>query len=1037
MRNICSIPSTPPEGWKTKLASCAALGFDSVCCRLQGGDLFATGCSDSLPIDQFCALATAAGLAVMVDVRVDALHPLAPDIGLARRADRPRYLDPRVSPNGSGPNLVDFGDWDSSSDALSRRWVALVCVRLRQLADAGVAAFRCLEAERTPPAVWRTIFEALKAGADNRQPCFAAQLSPASDGNNPGFDMAIIPVAPFDWRRFAAVSNRFGAVLAEPRAPFTGDDAVALEDQWALCAALADGLFDSSAALARSARPAVDLADRTSMKLSAAISYAKNRKADFGASAFGGRHLDGAGIHVIARRSHPAADGGAASRLALINSAASERSCDLAHLSSLVGEYLPMRDAFGRDPQPFGLQSLVLAGGEVRVLEGIRSDFIAQAASEPDALQRATRDPRIAIETVTPSVDGGRFPAKRIVGELVAVEADVFGEGHDPIAVALQWRAADEREWREAPMAALGNDRWRGDLPLERVGRYYFNILGWRDEFAIYCDHLRKKDAAGVARPVDVAEGRLFITETLATMSPALAQGPLTALRDRLAQADDSAAIKILLDEETASVVNAAGVRAHPTRLHQDIPLESERNRAAFASWYQLFPRSLSGDATRHGIFDDVAQRLPAIQSMGFDVVYFPPIHPIGHTNRKGRNNSLVAEAGDPGSPYAIGSQEGGHDAIHPQLGGFDDFDRLVEAARRLDMEIALDLAIQTSPDHPWIREHPEWFDWRPDGSIRFAENPPKRYEDIVNVDFYAPGATPSLWLAIYEVVRVWIGHGVKLFRVDNPHTKPLPFWEWLIAEIRREHPDVVFLSEAFTRPKVMYRLAKVGFSQSYTYFTWRNTKWELTSYLEELSEAPPSEFFRPHFFVNTHDINPDFLQNAPRSAFLIRAALATTLSGLWGMYSGFELCEGRPDKTRKEYSDSEKYQLVAWDWNRPGNIVAEIAALNAARRANPALQSHLGIQFHVARNDNILYFEKATPSRDNVVLVAVSLDPHNVQEAEIELPLWNFDLPDDAALAVEDLVRGHKFTWRGKFQRIRLDPSELPYSLWRLSRVV
>ena len=350
-------------------------------------------------------------------------------------------------------------------------------------------------------------------------------------------------------------------------------------------------------------------------------------------------------------------------------------------------------------------------------------------------------------------------------------------------------------------------------------------------------------------------------------------------------------------------------------------------------------------------------------------------------------------------------------------------------------MEVALDFAIQASPDHPWLKQHPEWFDWRPDGTIRYAENPPKKYEDIVNVDFYTPGAMPSLWTALRDVIRVWVEQGVRLFRVDNPHTKPFPFWEWVIGEVRHTHPDTIFLSEAFTRPKVMYRLAKIGFSQSYTYFTWRNTKWELTQYLEEITKGPPKDFFRPHFFVNTHDINPDFLQNAPRPAFLIRAALATTLSGLWGMYNGFELCEGRPDAKKKEYANSEKYELTAWDWDRPGNIIAEITALNRIRRENPALHSHLGLAFHTAWNENILYFEKASAGRDNVVLVAVSLDPYSAQEADIEVPLWSFGLGDDASLAVEDLVRGTRFTWTGKIQHIRLDPRELPYSIWRLSR--
>jgi starch synthase (maltosyl-transferring) len=419
---------------------------------------------------------------------------------------------------------------------------------------------------------------------------------------------------------------------------------------------------------------------------------------------------------------------------------------------------------------------------------------------------------------------------------------------------------------------------------------------------------------------------------------------------------------------------------------------------------------------------------------MGFDVLYFPPIHPIGTSNRKGANNALRAQPGEPGSAYAIGSAEGGHDAVHPQLGTLADFRKLIAAAAQHGLEIALDFAIQCSPDHPWIKQHPEWFDWRPDGSLKHAENPPKKYEDIVNVDFYNARDAAGLWQALLAIVAFWIKQGVRIFRVDNPHTKPLPFWEWLIAQVRALDAGVVFLSEAFTRPKPMYRLAKLGFAQSYTYFTWRNTRAELESYLRELTGAPVRHFFRPHFFVNTPDINPYFLQTSGRAGFLIRAALAATLSGLWGMYSGFELCEAAPLPGSEEYLDSEKYQLRARDWNAPGNIAAEIAALNRIRRANPALQTHLGITFYNCSNVNIIYFAKATPARDNTILVAICLDPHQAQEATVELPLWEFGLDDDAALQAEDLLRGEEFSWRGKRQQLRLEPTA-PYRLWRLRR--
>jgi len=428
-----------------------------------------------------------------------------------------------------------------------------------------------------------------------------------------------------------------------------------------------------------------------------------------------------------------------------------------------------------------------------------------------------------------------------------------------------------------------------------------------------------------------------------------------------------------------------------------------------------------------------VEEQIPAIADLGFDVLYFPPIHPIGTKARKGKNNSLTAQAGDVGSPYAIGSAEGGHDALHSALGTFDDFQRLVAAARDQGLEIAIDFAIQCSPDHPWLRQHPEWFKHRPDGTIKYAENPPKKYEDIVNVDFYAAGAVPSLWLALRDVVQFWIGHGVKIFRVDNPHTKPLPFWQWMIADVRGRHPDVIFLSEAFTHPKMMYRLAKVGFSQSYTYFTWRNTKAELVDYLTELTTTAPAEFLRPNFFVNTPDINPIFLQSSGRPGFVIRAVLAATLSGLWGVYSGFELCEGAPLPGREEYLDSEKYEIRVRDFEAPGNIVGEITRLNRIRKAHPALHSHLGVRFYNSSNEQVLVYGKALASHEDMVFAIVSLDPHQPQETSFEIPLWEWKLPDSGTLRAEDLMTGNSFALHGKRQWLRLDPHVSPFALWRL----
>ncbi len=675
--------------------------------------------------------------------------------------------------------------------------------------------------------------------------------------------------------------------------------------------------------------------------------------------------------------------------------------------------------------------TITIGPAEVRTLHITATRPIARVGRNP--VEAATM-PRIAIEGVTPSVDDGRFPAKRLVGEMVEVTADLISDGHDRLGAVLLWRADDEEIWHETLMAAAGNDRWIGRFPLSRIGRHLFTILAWKDRFGNFAEELEKKHAAGVPIALELEEGRLLVLETAAAAAPAAADD-LRALAGQLAQADPEERRRLLLAPTTAELMTAARVRPHPHQHPVEYPVEAERRAAGFASWYELFPRSQSGDPSRHGTFADVIARLPAIGAMGFDVLYFPPIHPIGQTNRKGHDNAPRAEPGEPGSPYAIGSEEGGHDAIHPALGTLEDFRRLRDAAAAHGMELALDFAVQCAPDHPWLRQHPDWFDWRPDGSIRYAENPPKKYEDIVNVDFYAGSAVPSLWAALRDIVLLWAGEGVRLFRVDNPHSKPLPFWEWMIAEVRAKYPDTVFLAEAFTRPKLMYRLAKIGFSQSYTYFTWRNTKAELTEYMVELT-TNAREFFRPHFFVNTPDINPVFLQTSGRPGFLIRAALAATLSGLFGVYSGFELCEARALPGREEYASSEKYEIRAWDWNAPGNIIAEITRLNRIRRGNPALQTHLGVSFHNAFNDQILYFSKATADLQNVVLVAVCLDPRFPQECDVEVPLWLWGLPDSAAVAVSDLMGGGNFTLTGKVQHIRLDPGVMPFLIWRIRPV-
>jgi starch synthase (maltosyl-transferring) len=736
-------------------------------------------------------------------------------------------------------------------------------------------------------------------------------------------------------------------------------------------------------------------------------------------------------------------------------------------------------DAPGRYPP---LSELKLAAGAVGLYRVVAAMPVrpAQAGNARErkaaqasraALNAALHAPRIVIENLQPACDAGRFAVRRIVGERVTVEADIWMDGHELLSAALCWRAIGAKSWQEAPMRLLGNDRWRGVFALEQLGRYEFTVQAWHDPFATWLDEVGKKSAAGQDLILETEEGRLLALQLIesATAVPQLSVKTLRQLT-RLAQALNQPAtdapdpgqreryLQLLLDPATRSTLAASGVRPFNVQHESAYPVEAERLAARYGSWYELFPRSQTSDPARHGTFDDVIARLPAISAMGFDVLYFPPIHPIGQSQRKGRNNSLNATPDEPGSPYAIGSADGGHDALHPQLGNLDDFQRLLDAAAAHGLEIALDFAIQCAPDHPWLSTHPEWFSYRPDGTVRHAENPPKKYQDIVNVDFYAAHA-PALWQALCEVVLFWAARGVRIFRVDNPHTKPLPFWEWLIAEVRALYPDAIFLAEAFTRPKPMARLAKLGFSQSYTYFTWRNDKRELSTYITELTQTPLREYFRPHFFVNTPDINPYFLHRSGRAGFLIRAALASLLSGLWGMLSGYELCEAEPlvldGQVKEEYANSEKFEIKPRDWQRSGNIVAEITRLNALRRNYPALHHHLGVHFYAASNDQVLYFARFTeppsepvgaalfgpvsasaPGRfgDCVLLVAINLDPFNTQQATIELPLWEWGLPDHAALQVEDLMQGHRFVWRGKLQLITLHPQQLPFAVWQVS---
>lgn len=646
----------------------------------------------------------------------------------------------------------------------------------------------------------------------------------------------------------------------------------------------------------------------------------------------------------------------------------------------------------------------------------------------------AIASPRVAIEWRAPLVDQGRWSVKAAVGQPLQVEATLFSDGHDRLAAQVLWHSTQTQQWHAIPLQDQGNDLWTAVLYPSEAGEHRIVLEAWIDEWATYCNELIKKRDAGMDVSLEIREGaqclrQLITINTGKTKSLQHTQA-LETLCDHIVGSDRTEACAQLLDEGTTRLVAALSPREFLTRVAQTVQVD--REIAAFASWYELFPRSeINNPAATHGTFDDVIARLPDIHAMGFDVLYFPPIHPIGVTNRKGRNNTLRAAPGEPGSPYAIGSPDGGHDAIHPELGDFESFQRLRAAAQSYGIELALDFAIQCSPDHPWLREHPEWFRWRPDGSMRYAENPPKKYQDIVNVDFYAEGAKPDLWLALLDVVLFWVEQGVSIFRVDNPHTKPLPFWQWLIATVQRDHPDVIFLSEAFTRPAMMYRLAKIGFTQSYTYFTWRNSSRELSEYLRELTSEAPRDFYRPNFFVNTPDINPYYLQTSGRPGFIIRAALAATLSGLWGMYSGFELCESEPIPGKEEYWHSEKFEVKRRDWKAPGNIIDVITRLNHIRRENAALHSHLGVQFHDTGNDQILYFSKAQSG--NRLLIAISLDPHHAHEVMLPFPAHALGLTSGGDYQIEELMRGQHYTWHDEAHHWYFNPQELPLAIWRV----
>jgi len=640
---------------------------------------------------------------------------------------------------------------------------------------------------------------------------------------------------------------------------------------------------------------------------------------------------------------------------------------------------------------------------------------------------------RVVIERVRPEIDAGRFPVKRVVGEELRITADIFADGHDRVAARLLHRRDADAAWTKVPMSPLTNDRWEAGFTPDAIGIHHYTIEGWVDHFATWRGDLRKWAAAGQDLAVDLLIGARLVEETLAGVQGA-DRNELQRHLDGFSASDPRTALAAALSEELAALMERCQQHPFLTRFARELSVVVDRPRALFGAWYELFPRSCATEPGKHATFRDCEARLPEIAAMGFDILYLPPIHPIGRVNRKGKNNQPAAGPDDDGSPWAIGSKEGGHAAVHPELGTLEDFERFFHQAAEHGLEIALDLAFQCSPDHPWVTEHPTWFKTRPDGTVQYAENPPKKYQDIFPINFESEDWR-ELWEGLRGVVRFWIDRGVRIFRVDNPHTKTFPFWEWLIGEIKRENPEVLFLAEAFTRPKVMYRLAKLGFSQSYTYFTWRNTKQELTQYLEEMAGTEVREYFRPNFWPNTPDILPEFLQYGERSAFVIRFVLAATLSSNYGIYGPvFELgVHEALGPGREEYLDSEKFQIRVWDHGAPGSLAGLIARVNRIRRENPALQGTWNLKFCEAENPAHLFYWKSTPDLENTILVLVSLDPFQRQAGKITLPLAELGIDPQQPYLVHDLLGDEKYIWQGAENHVAIDPAQLPARIFRV----
>jgi starch synthase (maltosyl-transferring) len=643
--------------------------------------------------------------------------------------------------------------------------------------------------------------------------------------------------------------------------------------------------------------------------------------------------------------------------------------------------------------------------------------------------------PSVVIENLQPLLDGGDYPIKRIVGEDLAAEADIFKDGHDVVAAVLKWRVVGKRAWRETPMSFVDNDRWHGVCTLYDEAIHEYTVEAWTDTFRSWQFEFAKKFEAGIsALQSEALEGAALVAAAARRARDRADRARLGEFSEQMSAATNSEIYAIAKSAELEVLMATYPDCSDATQYGPAPRVIVERSAALFGAWYEFFPRSAGGRGDGGSTFRDCLARVDDAKAMGFDVIYFPPIHPIGHTNRKGRNNAVTSEPGDPGVPWAIGSDAGGHKTVEPSLGTLADFDWLQKEVRKRGMEIALDFAINCSPDHPYVKEHPDWFYKRPDGTIKYAENPPKKYEDIYPLNFRCENWR-ELWAEMKSVVLFWAERGVRIFRVDNPHTKPVAFWEYLIRGVREKYPDAIFLAEAFTRPKMMKALAKAGFNQSYTYFTWRNSKQELIEYFTELTQTEMSEYFRPNLWPNTPDILPFVLQEGGRTTFMIRVLLAATLSPLYGIYSGYELCENEALPGREEYLDSEKYQFKERDWNAPGNIKAWISRLNKIRKQNRALQLYTNLRFHNAENEAVLFYSKMTAARDNIILVLVNLDPFRKQNSFVDVPVEQFGQMESDEYRVQDLLSGATYTWRGQRNYVELDPKVQPAHIFLVRR--